>query len=227
MKLPPLFPKLPSSSFRIIALSLAVLTAASLACNMPGVQSGVAPSAEPGMAQAEAVFAETGVSLETALAVPLDDQRPAILAQLGPPDAFSIEWQTFDDHVVRWEEWAYLDFRSRFDFVDGELVWTLDADTAPDGTIYAHAFDPLAFEPGMSMAEVRALLPDLSLTELALDEADIAGGVMLAGDQILLGFDRDRLVLVQTFILAPSDFEASGTESLSRPDAMRLEVLDD
>jgi len=190
-------------------LALVALAAASLACNMPGRSTSGPAQAESEYPLADAIFEETGVSLEEALAVSPEDRRQDILSQLGPPDAFSLEWQELEGRQVRWEEWSYFDFLSRFDFVDGELLWTLDIDPAPDGSIYAHAYDPLAFEAGLSLDEVRTRLPDISLTELPLDEADIPGGVMVAGDQILLGFDHDELVYVQTFMLAPEAPEAS------------------
>lgn len=151
--------------------------------------------------------------MDEALAVAPEDRRHEIISQLGPPDAFSLEWQELEGRQIRWEEWSYFDFRSRFDFVDGELVWTLDIEPAPDGSVYAHAFDPLAFQPAMSLAEVKTELPDLSFTEFPLEEADIPGGTLVAGDQILLGFDQDELVYAQTFILAPEDPETAAIES--------------
>jgi len=198
-------------------LALGALAAASLACNMPGLSAGDSIEAESEYPLADAIFEETGVSLEDALAVTPEDRRQEILSQLGPPDAFSLEWQELEGRRVRWEEWSYFDFRSRFDFVDGELVWTLDIDPAPDGTLYAHAFDPLAFEAGLSSDEVMDRLPDISLTELPLDEADIPGGMLVAGDQILLGFDQNELVYVQTFILTPEDPESPAIESSTSP----------
>jgi hypothetical protein len=184
---------------------------------MPGRSAGGPAQTESEYPLADAVFEEAGVSLEEALAVSPEDRRQEILSQLGPPDAFSLEWQELEGRQVRWEEWSYFDFRSRFDFVDGELVWTLDIDPAPDGTIYAHAYDPLAFRAGMSMVEVKAQLPDLNFAEFPLEEADIPGGILLAADQIMLGFDQDELVYVQTFILAPEDLESTAIGSPTTP----------
>jgi hypothetical protein len=190
---------------RALILALLALTAASLACNLPGAPAGEPTQPESEFPLADAIYEEAGMSMAEALAVPPEDHRPGVLEQLGPPDAFTLEWEILEGQVVRWEEWSYFDFRSRFDFIDGELVWTLDIEPAPDGSIYAHTFDPLAFEPGMSMAEVEAVLPELEFTEFPLEEADIPGGVLMASDQILLGFDQDALVFVQTYMLTPDD----------------------
>jgi len=48
---------------------------------------------------------------------------------------------------------------------------------------------------------VKALLDDQILDEIDLSDVDLEGGVALAGDQILLGFQDDRLVFVETVIL--------------------------
>jgi hypothetical protein len=186
-------------------LPVAALGWAAFACNMP-VIFGTGDSYESAaLSTAEAIYDEAGMTLDEALEGASDDQRPRTLDLLGAPDAFALQWQELNGQTVRWEEWSYFDFESRFDFVDGELLWTMDIDPAADGSIYAHAFSPLDFEAGMSVAEVQAMLPDISMARMPLEEADIPGGLMLAGDQILLGFDQDELVYVQTFILSPDE----------------------
>ncbi len=183
-------------------IAVGALAIAGLACSLliPGSDQTGQGS---GLEAASKIYEETGVSLDEALAVPVEDRRQEILDMFGAPDAFTLQWQELQGQVVRQEEWSYFDFKSRFDFVDGELVWVLDIPEAPDGSIYAHAFDPRAFQPGMSIEEAKALVGDPDLTELPLDEGDIPGGLLLAGDQILLGFDQGQLVCVQTFILTP------------------------
>ena len=196
----------PSSAARkllLLLLPLAGLLLAGLACNAPFPAAGQPTQTDSPYPLADAIMEEAGLSMEQALAASPEDRRQEVLNQLGPPDAFTLEWQELEDQTVRWEEWSYFDYHARFDFVDGELLWTLDIDPAPDGSVFAHAFDPLAYEAGMSIAEAKARVPDLTMTELPLDEGDIPGGVLLAGDQILMGFDQGQLVFVQTFMLAP------------------------
>ncbi len=190
-------------------LTLAALTIAALACALPGIFSPGASSEASDIPGAQQIYDEAGITVDEALAAPMEDQRKGVLDSLGPPDAFTLEWQELNGKSVRWEEWSYFDFKSRFDFVDGELLWTLEIPAAPDGSVYAHAFDPLAFEAGMSVAQVKSLFPDLAFMDVPLAEADIPAGVVLATDQLLLGFDQDQLVYVQTFILSPSDLLAS------------------
>jgi hypothetical protein len=145
------------------------------------------------------------MTLEEALQVEAEDARPEVLRLMGVPDSFTIEWQDLEGQRVRWEEWSYFDQGTRFDFLDGELVWTIDIEPAPDGSLFAHFYDPLEFDDAMPLEAVRTLLSDQELDEVALDEAEIPGGRLLIGDQILLGFDGGTLVAAQTLILAPTE----------------------
>ncbi|TFH32464.1 MAG: hypothetical protein E4G99_12695 [Anaerolineales bacterium] len=145
------------------------------------------------------------MSLEDALAVTPEDRRDTVLEEMGAPDAFTISFEELEGIPVRWETWSYFDFNSRFDFMDGELLWTIELEPVSDGSIYAHFYDPRDFQASLSVAEVRTLLSDQQLVEIDLSEGDIPGGYILAGDQILLGFDQDRLVYVETFILSPAE----------------------
>jgi hypothetical protein len=178
--------------------SIGALALAALACNLPGIgRAGDSTAATSG--------GEAEMSLEEALQVVPQDSRPEVLRLMGPPDSFTLQWQELEGQLVRWEEWSYLDAAARFDFIDGELVWTGDLDPALDGALLAHAYNPLDFNPAMTVDDVRSMLTDQTLEEASLAEADIPTGVVLAGDQILLGFDDDRLVYVQTFALNPGE----------------------
>jgi hypothetical protein len=139
-----------------------------------------------------------------------EDDRPGILGYLGRPDAFTISLTLVDGAIVRTENWRYYQFGTRVDFVDGIAVWTIDIEPMPDGTMFAAWYDPLAFETGMTESEVAALVAGASPageapTRLALDEggADLEGGVVLAGDQIMIGLSDDQLVYVETVALVP------------------------
>jgi hypothetical protein len=143
------------------------------------------------------------MSLEEALQVTPVDSRPTVLEEMGPPDAFSITFEELEGQTVRWETWSYFDFESRFDFIDGELLWTIDLEPVPDGSISAYWYDPDDFQAGMTPGEVKDLLAGQELLEVDLDSLDLQGSLILAGDQILLGFEDDRLVYVETLILSP------------------------
>jgi hypothetical protein len=188
-----------------LLLPLAVLLIAALACNMPGFEPGNGGSDEIDHTELDAIMQELGISIDEVMEDPEVDERPETLELLGAPDAFTLQWQELQGQIVRWEEWSYFDFESRFDFVDGVLLWVLDIEPASSGSIFAHTFNPLDFEFGMTLAEVQGVLPYMTMTEFDLDEVDIPGGEVVVGDQIILGFDDDGLVYVQTFILEPEE----------------------
>jgi len=186
-------------------LPFAALVFAALACSLPVSLPGQSQSEEISHPEVDALMEELDISIDEVMADYGIDERPETLDLMGAPDAFTLQWQVIDDQYVRWEEWSYFDFESRFDFVDGVLLWALEIEPAPSGTIYAHAFNPLDFEVGMTLDEIQRMLPDNPLTEFPLDEVDIPGGLAVVGDQIMLGFDEGGLVYVQTFILEPEE----------------------
>lgn len=145
------------------------------------------------------------MTLEEALAVPPEDRRPTVLEEMGAPDTFTIQFQELEGETVRFESWSYFDFQSRFDFVDGELLWTADLEPLPDGSLFPHYYHPADFQAGMTADEVRELLGGRELLEIDLAEGDIPGGLGMVGDQILLGFDQGGLVYVETLALSPDE----------------------
>jgi hypothetical protein len=179
-------------------LALPCLLLAALACNL-------SPSA-----QGEAPLSPSEMTLAEALEVPPQDRRPEVLRLMGLPDSITITWQQLEGQEVRLEEWSYFDSQTRFDFVDGELAWTIDIDPAPDGTLFAHQYDPLDFDSTMTVEDAKTMLAGQELVEESLAGAEAPGGLALIGDQILLGFDGERLTFVQTFVLSPDGQAAAG-----------------
>lgn len=145
------------------------------------------------------------MTLEEALTVTPEDRRPTVLEEMGAPDTFTVHFQTLEGETVRYETWSYFDFQSRFDFIDGELLWTAELEPLSDGSLFPHYYDPAHFQAGMTVDEVRELLGGEELLEIDLAEGDIPGGLGLVGDQILLGFDRGQLVYVETLALSPAE----------------------
>jgi hypothetical protein len=146
---------------------------------------------------------ETGMSLEEALTMPVEDHRGRMLELMGPPDTFRLIFQELEGTVVRREEWAYYDLGARFDFVDGGLIWSVDLESVPEVAVYAHFYDPRDFTAYMSTAEAREVLEGQELAEMGLSDGDIPEGYFIGADQLMLGFDQDRLVYAESFYLVP------------------------
>lgn len=182
-------------------LAISALIVSMLACNMP-IPSSLGDTLPDILPMAS----DGSMTLEEAVDTAPEDSRDQVLSLMGAPDAFSLTWQPVGEHTARWEEWSYFDAGTRFDFVDGELVWTADLEPAPDGSLYAHQYDPTNFTADQGLGDLRDVLNVLGpqdLVSVPLDEADAPGGELIVGDQILLGFDGGRLVRVETLILAP------------------------
>ena len=148
----------------------------------------------------------TREDLALALAAPTVDERPDILANFGPPDEFEISIVEVDGGQVRMEAWRYYGYGTRVDFVDGEIIWTIDLEPGPAQSIFPAWYDPLAFETGLTLDEARDVLTAASPAgfvpeeiDLSAGGEDLAGGVMLVGDQIMLTFDQGVLVYAETF----------------------------
>lgn len=144
--------------------------------------------------------------LALALALPTVDERPDILARFGPPDEFEISIVQVEGGQVRMEAWRYYGFGTRVDFVDGEIIWTIDLEPGPAESLFPAWYDPTIFETGMTIDDARQVLVATSPAAFVPEEIDLsdggedlAGGVMLIGDQIMLVFDQGVLAYAETF----------------------------
>lgn len=182
-------------------LTIPVLGLLLLSCNLTNLLLG------------EEIDLAQGI-INEAMTAGLTDDRPGVMEELGRPDAFDISIAQIEGGEVRMESWRYFQYGTRVDFVDGEAVWTMEIDPVPEGTIFAAWYDPLAFEAGMSVEEVSAMVEEASpagmvpvYIDIAQGGEDLAGGLILAGDQILLGLENGRLVYVETLASVPAGGE--------------------
>jgi hypothetical protein len=147
----------------------------------------------------------TAEDLRLALAVPVVDERPAILENLGRPDEFDISVVQVEGGQVRLESWRYYGLGTRVDFTDGVIVWTIDLEPGTAGTFFPAWYDPTQFETDMTIEEATALLTAASPAgtvpeRIGLSEGgeDLAGVELLVGDQITVGFEDGKLVYVES-----------------------------
>lgn len=143
--------------------------------------------------------------LALALSVQPMDERAQVLESLGRPDEFDIAVIDVEGGQVRRESWYYYGFGTRIDFVDGTIIWTIDLEPAVAGTVFPAWYDPTVFTSGMSIeaasSAAAAASPASTVPEaIGLSEGgeDLAGGMLLAGDQITLAFQDGGLVYVET-----------------------------
>ena len=180
-----------------LTICLFALSAVLLACNTSAPKAPTPVAGDPD-------------DLQAALRAEVVDDRPEVLATLGRPDAFDISIVLVEGGKVRMESWRYYQFGTRVDFVDGEAIWTVAIEPLPDGTLFAAWYDPLAFETGMTGAEIAQMVAAASpagaaalVIDLSAGGEDLAGGTALIGDQIMVGLYQDELVYVETVALMP------------------------
>lgn len=188
-------------------ICLSILIAATWGCSPPAQEAEPTTATDTSDAGGAAGDLD---DLEAALTAETVDDRPGVLDYLGPPDAFDISFVEVDGVEVRMESWRYDQFLTRVDFVDGEAVWTVEIEPMPDGTFFAAWYDPLAFEAGMTGAEVSQLVTAASPAgmepqriDLSEGGEDLTGGTVLVGDQITIGLFEDRLAYVETVAMMP------------------------
>jgi hypothetical protein len=172
-----------------------------------GVPDGLAATINQLLGRAAAGVAPevTSQDLALALAAPKVDGRPEVLESLGRPDEFDISIVQVEGGQVRLESWRYFGFGTRVDFVDGVIVWTIDLEPVAHGTLFPAWYDPTAFHAGMTSEEVTALLTAASpagtvpeTIDISEEGEDLAGLMMMVGDQITVGFENGGLVYVET-----------------------------
>ena len=149
-------------------------------------------------------------SLEDVLSEQTIDDRPEVIGYLGLPDAFTISEIMLDGSPVRVETWRYFAFGTRVDFVDGEATWTMDIEPTPEDSILPAWYDPLEFDLGMTQAEAARVAAAASPAGMSPEMVSLAGagdefasGLMMVGDQIILGLDETGLIYVETIGLFP------------------------
>jgi hypothetical protein len=196
----------------VMVICTALLVATSLACGLLTGEREPAAVAETPASDDEASAPDALDDLEAALAAETVDDRPGVLDYLGPPDAFDIAIVQVEGGTVRKESWRYYQYATRVDFVDGEAVLTMEIEPMPEGTLFAAWYEPLAFEEGMTGAEVASVAASASpagkepeTLDLSEGGEDLTGGTALVGDQILIGLHEDRLVYVETVALMPGE----------------------
>jgi hypothetical protein len=202
---------------RTLALIFGLCLLMALACQMPinmangdepqetAAQNPTEAGVTDGQPAADQTIEITAEALAEALARETTDERSELLALLGRPDAFKISILEVEGGQIRRESWWYFAMGTQVDFVDGEVVWTMEVAPALEGSIFPAWYDPLAFEPGMSAVSAIQVVAEASpagaapeIVDVSDGGQDLAGGLILVGDQILIGIQDDRLVYVET-----------------------------
>lgn len=123
------------------------------------------------------------------------DDRSAVLAEIGAPDAFVVSVDEVDGEPARFESWTYYDADTQIDFLDGTLLWDIEIEPIDDGSFLPLQYAPGEFTMLASKADVVAELGGVELSEVDTTAFEVEGAELLAGEQLLLAFVDDGLVL--------------------------------
>jgi hypothetical protein len=169
-----------------------------------GTFVGLIASTPAGQADAHVCF--DLLRAEEILDQPPDD-RQLVRAELRLPQSFSLSFELDDEDVLhRYETWVYYDYLTEFTFADGVLVESHPLEPI-DSLIFAPEwYDPFDFTPDMTLDNIKTLLQDDELAELAIPEELGEEMVLYAGEQIVVGFTGGELEYVETLALgAPAE----------------------
>lgn len=152
---------------------------------------------------------EGEVTLEDVAGFESVDRRSELLSELGAPDAFVITVDELGGEVSRLESWTYYEAGSQIDLIDGEILWNVEIDDLPDGSLLPLTYSPMEFEMLASVDDTLAALDGVDLIQLeaATAEFEVDGSELWAGEQLALAFVDDALVYVEAFALAPEEPE--------------------
>lgn len=141
-----------------------------------------------------------------------ETDRDQVRSLLGDPDTFELAFEPASaesDRLVRRETWFYFDMLSAFEFVDGDLIANLPIDDVSGLVVLPRQYNPGQFDRETRIDDVKKLLVQPgAASQTSLPEALGAEVTALAGEQLLVAFDEDGLlVYAQTFILRPGGAE--------------------
>ena len=143
----------------------------------------------------------------TGTLVSLSSQQQSLVNDLGYPDAFSIvEVETDKAEFVRLETWIYYVASTSYTFSDGNFKMDGAVEDIPDGFIPA-PHHPDQFPLGVSLEQIRSLLPDHDLSLFNHSDAFQEGVQLYVSQQLVLSFRDNRLFYVEAFAFVPEGSE--------------------
>lgn len=135
----------------------------------------------------------------------MSEEQQTVLDVFGLPDAFSrIGLPDSEGRLLRHDTWSYFNGLTSYIFVDGNFL-RREVFADKGGPVTPSPYSPAQFSLGMSKAQVRAALPDVTLSPIPEAESFLSGyGAeveLLGTSQLLLAFIEDSLVIVEALSL--------------------------
>jgi hypothetical protein len=144
---------------------------------------------------------------EAPLIAQLSDQQQLLVDEFGWPDSFTI-LEADDDQggVVRFETWTYYAGKIIYTFFDG--VFQAEGFTEPiSRDAILSPYHPDQFPLGMTPDQVRAWVVSGELIQIPDEGSGLEGIDLYAAEQLIVGFEADRLVYVDALVFLPEGGE--------------------
>jgi hypothetical protein len=141
------------------------------------------------------------------LTAQLSEQQQLLVDEFGWPDSFTI-LEADDDQggVVRYETWTYYAGKIIYTFFDG--VFQVEDYTEPiSRDAILSPYHPDQFALGASSDQVGAWVVSGDLIQIPDEGGGLEGIDLYAAEQLIVGFEADRLVYVDALVFLPEGGE--------------------
>ena len=141
------------------------------------------------------------------LTAQLSDQQQLLVDEFGWPDSFTI-LEADDDQggTVRFETWTYYAGKIIYTFFDGVFQTEGYTETISRDAILS-PYHPDQFPLGMTQDQVRAWVVSGEMIQIPDEGGGLEGIDLYAAEQLILGFEVDRLVYVDALVFIPEGGE--------------------
>ena len=143
----------------------------------------------------------------TPMTVDLSDQQQLLVDEFGWPDSFTIlEVDDDQGQKVRFETWTYYAGKIIYTFFDG--VFQVEGYIDPiDEEAIISPYRPDQFALGATPEQIGALITSGDFTRIPDEGSGLEGVDLYVADQLVVGFEEDRLVYVDALVFLPEGGE--------------------
>ena len=160
------------------------------------------------------VIDAAGVS-QNAIHLSLDQEK--IVKKFGTPESFKlmikIEYVNFVREVTRIEIWNYYSLKTSLAFIDGNFEAEEEIEDVPDWTLFPIIYRPEQFANEMSLEEVKKkIIGDKPFETMGVPKDLLPDAQLIGFEQIVLGFEQEKLTYVETIPLFPKEGKRNSNE---------------
>ena len=148
--------------------------------------------------------------------IALSSDQKVLIEKFGYPDSFLFmvaeDKENQPGKMSRFENWNYYDLQTSFSFTDGGITGSIEIDDVLDGTILPVDYRPDQFYNLTHWEEVKEkIIEERPYGKTIIPTNQLPDTTLVDSEQILMGFEKDKLFYVETIPLEPDeDFNTAG-----------------